>query len=333
MRTLSLNLIIVLFASLTPPSFAAKPETAFEGILKIEQNKKHVGYAIYRADWLADKKQRIVTLFINRTKDGKAYSETTRVIADEDFNPMYSIFESNEVTPNELRIASFVGHKDKIPVWLFEKNIFGKEWGIKSLLRPGSDQLDEKRLDKLAVNTKRPSDPDADHMLPRNPGAFISGFLFYVLDIPRMEANSPKRYEGFSEPDGRFSIGAVTLLGQKSAGKTKIYHFDDYFAGEPIENFVTETGDPVGTRSSLNQIVTYLTTKEDAVGEFDFPQAKLTAIFEDLPDGRKNVFMQAEEKIDIRKIIDSFAEPKAGRDVDSEEIPVIDIKVPVKRGK
>lgn len=313
---------------------AAHAEINFEGIFKIEKNKKHIGYAVHRSEWDETMKRRIVTFFVKTTEDGKTSTGVTRSISDENFQPLCAIAYSTEPQVKELIFAKF-------GVTKLEKDEPNKRFTVIDSLF--DKPVPVRALDEKEAKTGKPLDPcDRKRFFAKpantdkiaeNEGVFLSTFLFYILDLPKLEPGKPKTYEAFSEEDGRYSYGKVKNLGTRSFEGVNVLHLEDDFAGEPIENFVLPSGDPIGARSIFNKIVTHLTTRADAVGEFEFDQKELTPWFKGIPDGLKNPIIQSEGKLNAFKMVEAFEAPKGDRDPNSEEIPIVDIKVPVKRGK
>ncbi len=285
--------IVAVLAAIT--SVVAHAEITFEGIFKIEKNKSHIGYAIQRVE-IDDTKKRSITLYIKTMKSGKTETTISRSYSDEEFLPLNSLFSSDETGVHESINSAFGG-----PSTIVNTN-----------------------FDKSKANSRKDE-------LPAPEGTFLSSFLFYIVDLTKLDIGVVKNYEAFSEEDGRYSWGKLKLVSRKSFGDKKVLQLDDFFAGESIENFVLSNGDPIGARSDFNKIVTYITSKTEAVKDFDFPQVELTEIFKDLPEGTKNPVIQG--KLDARKIIESFVAPILDTQNGSEDNLVSEIKVPVKRGK
>lgn len=326
------KLIIVAGAWIFLPVVHA--EISFEGLYRIEKGKSHIGYAIHRAEWDEASKRRTVTFFVKTTEDGKTTTSVTRSISDENFIPLCSIAFSSEPEVKELIFAKF-------GVTRLEKATPDKKFTV--IDSQFDKPLNIRALDEKEAKTGKALDPcdrkrffakpDNTEQIAENEGSFQSSFLFYIVDVPRLETGKERTYEGFSEEDGRYSYGKVKTLSNKTFDGLNVFHLDDDFAGEPIENFVLPSGDPIGARSVFNNIRTYLTTKAEAVGEFEFDQKELTPWFRGIPEGTKNPIAQANGKTSALKIVEGFEPPKADRDPNNEDIPVVDIKVPVQRGK
>lgn len=276
----------------------AKAEITFEGIYKIEKNKKHIGYGIQRVELDPTTKKRSIIAYFKTLNGGKTATEVTRSYADESYVPLNSLFTSDKSDIHETITATFGGPTAKV-VTRFNKS----------------------RKDGRTDN------------LPANEGTFLSSFLFFILDLAALEQEkAAKNYEAFSEEDGRYAIGKVRFVASKTFAGQKIMQFDDFFVGEGIENFVFADGTPLGARSDFNKINVFLATKADAVMDMDFPQKELTEIFKDLPEGKKNPFAQSDGKLKPLEIVEAFEPVKPDPQLGSEEIPAMDVKVP-KRAK
>ncbi len=327
--------VLILLASAFATSLPmAHAEVTFEGLFRIEKNKKHIGYAVHRSEWDETSKRRTITFFVKTSEDGKTSTSITRSISDEAYQPLCSFAYSFEPDVKEQIFAKFgiakLEKDDPAKRFTVVDSLFDKPLNVRALdekeVKTGKllDPCDRRRFFAKPSNSDR---------IAENEGSFQSSFLFYVLDLARMEIGKSKTYEGFSEEDGRYSYGKVKPLAAKTIEGVSVFQVDDDFAGEPIENFVLASGDPIGARSIFNKIVTYLTTKAEAVGEFEFDQKELTPWFKGIPDGLKNPLTQSDGKLNALKIIEGFEPPKGDRDPNSEEIPIVDIKVPAKRGK
>lgn len=330
MRTLQLTIVAGIMTFL-PVAYA---EITFEGFFRIEKNRTHIGYAIHRAERDELTKRRTVTLFVKTTEEGKTTTSVTRSISDENFVPLCSISYSTEPQVKELIFAKF-------GVSRLEKENPDKKFTVVD--SQFDKALNARALDDKEAKSGKPLDPcdrqrffnkpNNTDQIAENEGSFQSSFLFYVVDLARLEIGKDKSYEGFSEEDGRYSYGRVKILGSKTVEGLNVFHVDDDFAGEPIENFVLPSGDPIGARSEFNNIRTYLTNKTEAVGELQFDQKELILWFKGIPEGTKNPIVPSNGKVSSRKIIEGFEPPKADREPNGEDIPVIDIKVPAQRGK
>lgn len=269
--------IAVLFAALTIVQGAFAGEILFEGFYRIERDNKHVGYVIQRlsADHKAGTKT--LTTYIRQKQNGKEFYEAYKsVVNAKTWAPVASEHHStNTGFPLTIK-SSWKGGKGAVT---FAATLGGK-----------------------LMNKDTAGDAD-----------FLGGFLFFAADLNKLAGNQDYSYASFAEERGRTALGWLTRAGDKDFSGTKVVHLVDDYLGEPIENFVAPTGEPLGSRSPTENYVTFwVPTKELAIGMFDYPTAEMTSLFGDLPEGKKNPWSKL-SSYQAAEWIKSFAKAEGHR--------------------
>jgi hypothetical protein len=228
-------------------------ETLFEGFYRIERKGKHVGYVIQRYSHDPKTKTKTVTNYI-RTKqgDGEVYESVTATAKEGSGAPVKSIYLSTVTGPTLRTTANF---KKGVP-WIAHE-----------------------------VN----SADNPQHFVKGNPAPMLSAMLYYMTDITKMSPQTNYGYTTFVEQRGRTDGAHLTLITQQPVASQAIYQFVNDSFGQPVENFVNAAGEPLGSRSMIDDFVCYwVPTREAAVGMMEFPAPQITKIFGDLPEGHKN---------------------------------------------
>lgn len=230
-----------------------RAEILFEGFYRIERKGKHVGYVIQRYSHDPKTKTKTLTSYI-RTKQGdtEVYESVAATAKDGTGAPLKSVYLSTASGPTLRTTANF---KKGIP-WIAHE-----------------------------VN----SADNPQHFVKGNPASMLSAMLYYMTDIAKMSPQTNYAYATFVEQRGRTDGAHLTLIAQQPVASQTVYQFVNDSFGQPVENFVTGAGDPLGSRSMIDDFVCYwVPNRAAAVGMMEFPAAQITKIFGDLPEGHKN---------------------------------------------
>ena len=142
--------------------------------------------------------------------------------------------------------------------------------------------------------------------LVRSKTAGYSAFLYYALDLKRLKPKIEYIYDTLAEERGRLVTGALSLAAQNTVGRIRINHLVDDYMGQRIESFINDNGEPLGSRSlASNRVAYWVPSKEQAVGNLDFPTHDCVVLFGDLPVGKKNAWSKI-SGFDAAKVIKSF---------------------------
>jgi hypothetical protein len=282
----------LLAALLFLASSTASAEVLFEAFYRIEKNGKHTGYMIQRLSQAASNKT-LVT-YLHTVVEGDAFYETTRSIADsKTLKPIESLNGGNSTGMRRTLAAYFKPGKAWVETRLpGSKNASNKEW------------LDPKRV------------PMQD------------AFVFYAADLPLLKKGKNYAFEFYSERAGRAAYGQLSLEGEQQGVQQIVLDI----LGEPQENFVTMSGDPLGARSPATGTVAYwVKTRKDAVGHLEYPSKDMITLFGDLPEGKKNPWF-ARAGFDARSVVNGFPKSFGTRKLAQKEREKITVPLPVRKG-
>lgn len=259
-------------------------EILFEGFYRIERKGKHVGYVMQRLSSEPKAGTKTLTSYMRVLQDDKELYESTKSVAKVGTGSPVSTSYTTTTLGNPVTITTqYNGAKGK-----------------------ASFYSDRKRKPERVENLKA--------------AAHSSSFIFYLADISKMSPNKNYEYTALTEERGRIGVGILNFVTAKTVQGAKIVHVVDDFLGQPSENFIAEGGEPLGSRSPVEDVICYwVATKAEAMGELQFPTAEMTSLFGDLPEGTKNPW----SKIPGFKAYDairSFASNPGARAVSSEKI-------------
>jgi len=284
----------VTFALLLSLTIDASAEILFEGIYSIEKDGVRTGYMIQRSE--VKDNVRVISTYQRRRvdKEGTEEYQFTRSEAAMDFSPLR--FSQRAVgAVDETMKADFKA--------VFKHKVEGKE-------------RDAINVDAYFTGSSKPARTDI-RLVP--PNSFLASFLYYMAGIAKMPVGKERSYVAFSEITGDYRDGFLRVDGSKKPEGIQIFQLQDFFAGEDIESFVFANGDPAGARNAGEKLVVYLVnSRDDAVKGFEFPQAEITKMFNDLPEGQKNANAAAGNKLNLKDVIKSFPVAKPTRQPNSE---------------
>lgn len=286
----TLLLISILFAM---TSYA---ETQFEGFFRIEKDGKHVGYAIQRlaADSVT-RTQTLTTYVRMRMPDNKEYFES---------------FKSVAAVPS---LAPLQTH--------YRGDMSGMYVDVQAKFK-GNAVVVERRANKSAkpyrvINTK---------LATKRP--FLSSYLFYISDFGALKSGKNYMFDTFIDREGVASPGNLSVASEKSAGSLRHFQLVVDTSADPAESFVTDAGYPLGSRSTTQNFVSYWVSKrQDAVGQFEFPNNEVISLFGDLPEGQKNPWSKIPQ-FDARAFIAGFPKSTGARKLSKVERKKISVQLP-----
>lgn len=258
----------------------AHGEVLFEAFYRIEREGKHVGYFI----------QRVSNDMTAGTKTVTMYTRQRQIGDQEMFNSYRSVAKLNGNPVSSRYSSNFTGSVIDIVA------------GFKNGIAKITTGLDKTKSGGSTANK-------VNHM---------SAFLFLLTDLRRLAPGTHYEYKTYAEEAGRRADGTLFLAGQKNLGSQRIFHVVNDFMGQVIESFVTENGEPLAARQPAgDSVVFWVPRKEDAVGLFSYPTAEFTALFGDLPEGKKNPWMQA--PIQVGQFIKGFKRSMGSRELSSKK--------------
>lgn len=243
----------LLFLFTVAPAIAMG-STLFEGYYRIEKKGQHVGYLVQRLSDDAKSGTKILVGY-QRVKRGERefYQEYRLEARAGSGQPVRCEHRSTDgAAPMDIATT------------------FSKGGSPRSVWKDGVT----KKVVKIETSPLAP---------------MISGFLFYVADVPALKANVNYRYFAFTEERGRTDAGTVRLVDTKMAESKRVYQIVDDYMGEPVENFVNARGVPLGSRLAAEDYVAYwVPDRQAAVGLLEFPKTQIEQLFGKEPEGALN---------------------------------------------
>jgi hypothetical protein len=258
-------------------------ETLFEGFYRIERKGKHVGYVMQRlsADTKAGTKT-LTTYFRVRQDDQEKFEGTKTVVKVGSGRPISSTYMTTTQGNPVTIVTQYNGAKGKVSFYA------GKD----------------KKLERVE-NIK--------------PVAHASAFIFYHADFKKMVPEKNYEYTALTEERGRIGVGILNYVNTKHTSAGQIVHVVDDFMGQPTESFVSENGEPLGSRAPLEDVIVYwVPNRQEAMGDMQFPTAEMTSLFGDLPEGKKNPWSKL-PTFQANSVIGSFAKNPGARAISSEK--------------
>lgn len=239
-------------------SATAQAEILFEAFYRIEKGGRHTGYLIQR---LATGKgeERVLSTYI-RSRDGDSEFYTTS----------RSVAKAGNAEPVET--AHTTGGSGAIPYTILSKFKNGKA-----------------TINYHSNNSRKPSLTETAQIAP-----YPSAFMYFVADFPKFQPGKKYAYSAFFESQGETQIGQLSVLGAKPGAGHRVLQILNDDSGQPVEGFVADNGEPLGSRSTAtNTVVFWVATKEEAVADMTYPTGEMTKLFGDLPQGRKNIWSKS----------------------------------------
>jgi hypothetical protein len=258
----------------------ARAEILFEAFYRIEKNRSHTGYMIQRLS--TDKAgNRVLSSYIRSKYNGGEVYVTSKSTA-----------KPGKAAPVETVHTSNAGG---VPFSIISRFKNGK-----GVITYHSNNSRKANLTETAQTAPYPS-----------------AFMFFMTDFAKFQPGKKYAYSAFFEENGRTQIGKLSLLGAKEGAGKRVFQILNDDSGQPVENFVAENGEPLGSRSvSTGSTAYWVATKEEAVGDMTYPTGEMTKLFGDLPQGKKNVWSKAAGFESI-KVIDAFTLWNGARAVSS----------------
>lgn len=259
----------------------AGADVLFEGFYRLEKNGAHVGYAVQRVSTERMARTQTVTTYVRmRMPDGKEYFEAFK-----------SVSQAPLLTPINSH---------------YRGDLSGMYVDVQARFHKGRVTV-EKRANK----SPKPYQVETSRLVARRP--FFSSFLFYVSDFKVLKAGKNYTFDTFIDRDGISTRGNLSVANAKTVGGLNHLHLVVDTSADPAESFVTESGFPLGSRSTTQDFVSYwVPRKQEAVGTFQFPNNEVIALFGDLPEGQKNPWVQI-RGFDARTFISSFPKSRGPR--------------------
>jgi len=273
------NAILALFCGLFLNSLA-HAEILFEAFYRIENKGRHTGYMIQRLS-SDNQGQRVLSSYIRSKYQGNEVYVTSRSVAKPG---------KGECVETE-----------------HSSNANGVPYTIKSVFKKGKGTI------TYHSNNSRKANLTETAAVATYPSAF----MFFLTDFTKFQPGKKYAYTAFFEENGRTQIGQLSLLGAKEGAGKRVFQILDDDSGQPVESFVGESGEPLGSRNvGTGTTVYWVATKEEAVGDMTYPTGEMTKLFGDLPQGKKNQWVKA-PGFRSHGIIDAFGKWDGSRTVSS----------------
>ncbi len=238
-------------------SLHAHGEVLFESFYRLERNNRHTGYLIQRLSSDAKGNKLLSTYIRSRVGDRESYTAVKSVAKAGKGSPIETTHVSNSSGAPYKIHAQFKNGKATIG---YHSNNARKAGSVETASNP----------------------------------AYPSAFMFYLADLGKFQPGKKYSYTAFFEENGRNQVGQLSLLGAKDAAGKRVFQLLNDDSGQPIESFVAENGDPLGSRSiSTGTVCFWVATKEEAIGDMTYPTGEMTALFGDIPTGKKNLWSKS----------------------------------------
>ncbi len=270
-------------------------EILFEGFYRIERKKQHVGYVMQRMSTDAKARTKTLTTYMRVVQDGQELFESTKSVARLGTGaPVSSSYTTNTLGNPVTIVTQYNGAKGKASFYSGNKRTLERAETLK-------------------------------------PVAHASSFIFYLADLSKMTAGKNYEYNALTEERGRIGVGILNFVTAKNAEGIKVVHLVDDFLGQPSENFVSESGEPLGSRSPFEDVIVYwVPNKKEAMGDMQFPTSEMTSLFGDLPEGKKNPWFKL-PNFKADDFIRSFPSNPGARAVSSEKIVKVRTPMPERK--
>jgi hypothetical protein len=231
----------------------ASAEILFEGYSKVTSGGTHVGYAINRYEFDANKKQFISTSFLKTGELGGSITESLKAISTDDLKPI------------SYQYTTLIGTQTKLIDAKFEK---GK---LLATIKDGA------KVEKISKD------------LPK--GTFLSTFLAYVMLKSKdgLKVDTKYDYQAIAEEDAAPYKGFALIKNQEDVIGMKALRVVNEFKNTKFISFINERGEVYSTKSPAQSIATELVAQpSQATGQFQVPTSLLKVLFGEVPTGQIN---------------------------------------------
>lgn len=250
------NLIIISVLLLS--SLHVHAQLMYEAYLKIEENGKHVGYAIQKYEYNKASKQFTSTYYIRTNLLEGGTQESLRAVCDNKFNPI-----SYQYTAQVGKAVKTVDAK----FTLNEKN-------LKATAVVG----DGKNNKTISKSFKK--------------GTFLSTFLNLVILQYGYKTNQKYDFSAIAEEKFDQSTGSALFKSTYEHKNKKIFVGNFVYSGSQFESHITEDGQAYKTVLAAQGLSTEVVkTPAEATKGFKLNQKTLKGAFKKIPRGTKN-FLQ-----------------------------------------
>ena len=266
---------LLAYLLLLPASYASNAGTMFEGFYRIETDGRHSGYVIQRLYRDPKSSRLILTTYVRTVQNGREVSESMKSESTMGVVAPISSSYSGQVEGKPARVEA----KFRKTASLDAVDVYGKGKGV------------PKETRKVIHPT------------------YLSSMVFYIADLAKFHVDRTYGYLAFSEERGRTSLGSLRLIDDKPVTGFRILHLEDDFLGQRVENFVSETGEPLGARNpAAKAIVRWVPSLEQAAAKMKVPENEIVNLFGNMPKGRANAWSGA-HGFDSNSIISGFTKP------------------------
>lgn len=250
-----------------------RAQTVFESYYRIEKDGRHAGYLIQKLHRDRKAGKMTLTVYARGLQDGKEVAQTWKAeVRASNASPLASEYTGTAPGMVPLVSARF-GPKD------FGQLQFSK-----------------------AGQGRGPSQTIAKPSL-------LSTFVFLAADLAKLRIDKLYGYRAFAEDRGSSSLGTLRLVDEKTVSGTRILHVEDDFFGQKTENFLAESGEPLGSRNVAEKAVCrWVPDVKTAVGAFGFPKTEISNLFGGMPAGKSSTWA-ALSGFDSSSAIASFPKP------------------------
>ncbi len=280
---MTLRVAVLAFISALLLSSTAQAEVLFEAFYRIETSQKHTGYLIQRL--AHDSKGHRVLSFYIRTRQGD----------QEFFITSKSKAKQGSGAPIETSYTS---------------NFNGAPFTIDSKFKK-----DHVAVFYFSNYARKPSYTEKAKLAP-----IPSAFMYFLADLAQFQPGKKYHYTAYFEENAKTQIGQLSLLGAKDVGGKRVLQILNDDSAQPVETFVSESGQVLGSRNAANDTVVYwVASKNEAVGDLAFPTGELTKLFGDLPQGKKNEWSKQTD-LKSSSIIAQFTTWRSDRSLSSSQV-------------
>lgn len=250
----------LLFVSLilTLSSITSHAQLMYEAYLKIEQQGKHVGYAIQKYEYNKSSKQFTSTYYIRTNLLEGGTQESLKAVCDNKFNPI-----SYQYTAQVGKVVKTVDAKFEV---------------VGQNLKATATVGDGKTNSSVTKQFKK--------------GAFLSTFLNLVILQYGYKENQKYDFSAIAEEKFDVSNGSVLFNKTYELNNNTIFVGNFVYSGSQFESHITKDGQAYKSLLKQQGISTVIVkTPAEATKGFKLNKTTLKSAFKNIPRGNKN-FLQ-----------------------------------------
>jgi hypothetical protein len=262
-------------------SFSAQAKVLFEGYYKLEVKGVHRGYMAIQHS-LDEKKNERTFTYYQYKKIGKEITQSgVTTTSTADYKPLsYRSYE-----------------------WDGKSSVYVEgKFGTKGLELTKYDGRTNKVLEVLPGK-------------PVPPMAIFSALVSQVQarNVSDYKDGYSVAFNGLSEESAQFDHGEFKVLRSNPSGGQMIFQVLAIFMNEPFEFFTFRNGEVAGTRSQIQDQITYLVAnREEAVKDFGLQEEPLKTLFKTVPFGvTNNPVGQSNGQLNVKDVMRAFPAPTA----------------------